>query len=179
LEALCARAYNQACAAHHLLIAGFYDESLSLVRGIGEIYHFVALSTVDRGAVSAWIAADRTTRIREFSPGKVRSRLRKIAPELELKEQAWYPDLSERYTHVNPGISPGKHNPERAVAGGVFQQAGFELTLSELTEICCGLALMISRYFRFSDLFAELKGLLREASEHVSDNPQPRARKLN
>jgi hypothetical protein len=73
LEALCARAYNQACAAYHLLTAGFYDESLSLVRGIGEIYHFVALSTVDRSAVSDWIAADRTTRIREFSPGKVRS----------------------------------------------------------------------------------------------------------
>jgi hypothetical protein len=78
---------------------------------------------------------------------------------------------------VYPGISPGKHNPERAVAGGVFQQAGFNLTLSELTQICCGLAMMISRYFRFSDLFNEMKSLLKEASAHGSDNTQTTARR--
>jgi hypothetical protein len=80
---------------------------------------------------------------------------------------------------VSPGISPGKHNPELAVAGGVFQQAGFELALSELTEICCGLALMISRYFQFSDLFAEIKGLLKEASGPASTPVQATAREAS
>jgi len=78
LEALCARAYNQACAAFHLLTIGLYDESLNLVRGIGEIYELVALSTVDQDAVQRWIASDRATRIREFSPGKVRENCRRM-----------------------------------------------------------------------------------------------------
>ncbi len=164
MEGLCARAYNQACAAYILLTVGFYDESLSLVRGIGEIYHLVALSTVDQGAISRWLRSDKSARIREFSPGKVRTQLRKLAPELELTEPAWYSDLSERYTHVSPTISPNKHNPEKAIAGGVFQVGGLELALQELTEISCGLALMVCRYFDFSDLFSQITHQLREES---------------
>ena len=96
--------------------------SLRLVRGIGEIYHLVALSAADQSAVPEWIRSDKATRIREFSPGKVRAKLRKLAPELEFTQPAWYSDISERYTHVNPAILPNKHNPEKAVAGGLFQR---------------------------------------------------------
>jgi hypothetical protein len=73
LESLCARAYNQVCAAYHLLTAGYYDESLSLVRGIGEIYRFVALSTVDR---ARFPAGSRLTGRPEFgSSAQVKSGL--------------------------------------------------------------------------------------------------------
>ncbi|MFD0986529.1 hypothetical protein [Methyloligella solikamskensis] len=170
LEGLSARAYNHACAAFTLLTSGYYDEALNLVRGIGEIYHLVALSTVDQDAISHWIDSDKPTRMRDFSPSKVRAKLRRLAPELELTPSTWYSELSERYTHVTPAISPNKHNPERAIAGGIFQESGLEVSLQELIHITCGLSLMICRYFDYADLFEQISGLLLgETEEAPSD----------
>ena len=52
LEALAGRTYNLSAAAYNLIMLGYYDEALNLTRGIGEIYNLIALSTVDKKALS-------------------------------------------------------------------------------------------------------------------------------
>src|SRR5437868_1764836 len=81
LEVLAGRSYNLACAAYILSSRGFYDEALNLVRSAGEISNLVSLFTVDSNSIVRWVAADRSTRLREFSPAKVRKALMEKGPE--------------------------------------------------------------------------------------------------
>src|SRR5260370_15539753 len=57
LERLCGRAYNHGCAAFHLLMLGFYDEALGLIRGIGELSNIMILAAEDPAAIQEWIHA--------------------------------------------------------------------------------------------------------------------------
>ncbi|MBP0017737.1 MAG: hypothetical protein J7647_09280 [Cyanobacteria bacterium SBLK] len=68
LERLTARMYNLSCAAYTLVTLGFYDESLTMIRSIGEICNLLTLSIHDKDAIKKWISSDKKTRLKEFSP---------------------------------------------------------------------------------------------------------------
>lgn len=167
LEGLCGRAYNQTTASYHLMLLGFYDESLNLTRGIGEIANLVWLSVLDKSAIQGWFNADEKVRRREFTPASVRSRLEKHGKIEAFATTDWYQELCGKYVHVNPSTKPGAHDFPDGFVGGIFQPNGFNEALEKLVGIVCALSLLICKYFQFDDLFDEIKHALKES------NPEP------
>jgi hypothetical protein len=161
LESLCGRAYNLAASAIHLSKLGYYDEALNLIRGIGEISNLVALSSVEEGAIQEWLTADDKTRRNKFSPARVRERVRKNSVVPMIADGDWYSDLCEKYTHVTPKTKPNFHNQERPMCGGHFQLNGLDEALGQLATILGFLSMFVCKYFKFDDLFGEIKALLR------------------
>jgi hypothetical protein len=169
LEALSGRAYNLACSAYILICRGFYDEALNLVRGIGEIANLVALSVVDKEALQKWINSDTRTRLRDFSPAKIRLLIEKYDPALLCANKDWYSNFCESYTHVHAGTKPNAHNEEKkAYVGGIVQDDGLKISVGELATVCSHLALIVSRYMDMNDMFLLLCELV--ASEKCQDN---------
>jgi hypothetical protein len=70
-ERMSGRAYNLACGAYYLSVIGLYDESLNLIRDLGELTNLFVLSAFDHRKFQEWIDADRKTRLNKFSPKKV------------------------------------------------------------------------------------------------------------
>jgi len=158
LESLIGRSYNLGCAAYILISRGFYDEALSLIRSVGEISNLISLSVVDKDALRRWLTADRQTRLQDFSPAKVRRLLATKAEPMMYADTDWYSSLCEKYTHVNPGTKPNLHNAEGLPhVGGVLQPAGLTNSLSELATVLGFVAMPVCKYFRFDDLFDELR----------------------
>ncbi len=50
-ESLCARSHNLGCSAYFLAMSGYYDESASLIRSLGEIGKLISLSVCDNTTV--------------------------------------------------------------------------------------------------------------------------------
>lgn len=164
LESLCGRAYNLGTSAYILCTLGFYDEALNLVRGIGEIANIVSLSVVDKDALKEWLGSDAKTRMTKFSPAKVRKLLEEKGRELMYADRDWYSQLCENYTHVHPGTAPNLHNKtNQAYVGGIFQEDGLWKAIGELATVLSFLSMIISRYFKFDDLFELLNSQIKGA----------------
>lgn len=164
LEALCGRVYNLGSSAYLLAIRGFYDESLNLLRSVGEIANLIALSVIDKPAFGRWVASDKKARLTEFSPFKVRKRLEKAAPEMLIADDDWYSRFCESYTHATPHTRPNVHNgSNNAHVGGTFQATGYESVLGEVATLLASVAMLVCRYFKYDDLFAELQRMIHAA----------------
>src|SRR5260221_7972617 len=96
-EALCGRMYNLALGAYLLTLRGLYDEALNLIRSIGEVSNLIALSVVDKKALADWLASDKKTRLRKFSPSEVRKAIQRQEPSLLLANDDWYARFCEGY----------------------------------------------------------------------------------
>ena len=157
LESLSGRAYNLGCSAYILICRGFYDEALNLVRGIGEIANLVSLSVVDKDALQRWIKSDTRTRLRDFSPAKIRKLLEEHEPLLLCADRDWYSNFCESYTHVHAGTKPNAHNDDnKAHVGGVVQDKGLNDSVSELATVSAKLAMLVSKYTEMNDMFSML-----------------------
>jgi hypothetical protein len=165
-EALCGRMYNLAAGTYILALRGFYDESLNLIRSIGEVANLIALSVVDKGALQEWLSSDKKTRLRKFSPSEVRKAIERHEPDLLLADKDWYNRFCETYTHVTPETKPNMHNAGgQGYAGGVYQPEGLNNTLGELATVLGSVSLMVCAYFKFSDLFEEISAIVRIADD--------------
>lgn len=126
LESLAGRAYNLGCAAYILISRALYDESLNLIRSMGEISNLISLSVVDKDSLRRWLSADRDTRLRDLSPAKVRRLLKGGAQQMMYADSDWYSSLCEKYTHVNPDTKPNLHNDEGLPhVGACFSRPGW------------------------------------------------------
>jgi hypothetical protein len=54
---------------------------------IGEVSNLIALSVVDKKALKEWLSSDKKTRLRKFSPSKVRKALERQEPALLLAKR--------------------------------------------------------------------------------------------
>ncbi|WP_156954296.1 hypothetical protein [Paraburkholderia acidipaludis] len=161
LESICGRAYNLSAAALDLMVSGYYDEALNLIRSMGELSNLLIMSIFDKAALAAWLSSDTKTRIQKFSPAAIR-RILEASPEgkrLMYADKDWYSHFCEAYTHVTPDTVPNHHG-EQAIVGGVFQEKGFLMVLEELTHIVTSIGLVICRYFKFDDLLDELRSMI-------------------
>ena len=162
LESLTGRTYNLACSAYTLICRGLYDEALNLIRSMGEISNLIFLFYNDNKALELWLSLDKRTRLREFSPFKVRELLENHEG-LMYADQDWYSKFCEDYTHVHPGTRPNVHNEQSiAYVGGFFQKEGLKYSIGELTTVCTYIAMFMSSYGDLGDLFKELREALRE-----------------
>ena len=170
-ESLCGRMYNLAVGAYLLAQRGLYDEALNLTRSIGEISNLIALSVVDKEALKLWLSSDKKTRLRKFSPSEIRKTLERQQPELVLATEDWYARFCESYTHVTPQTRPNMHNARgQAHVGGVYQEEGFNNVLDELATVLASVAMIVCRYFKFTDLFDEISTSVKAASEKPETN---------
>lgn len=111
---------------------------------------------MDEHAFPKWVKATKRERIREFGPGKVRTRLKSEGGVL-LMDDDRYAELCETYTHPTPGTAPNQHNEmQRAICGGIVQEEGMRESLDALIEMVAVTALYYARLFQFNDLFEDL-----------------------
>ena len=132
-ERLVGRATSNARAALQLLKSGYYDESLGLVRQIGETANLASLLVQSEESYERWKGASEEVIKCEFSPVRVRLRLEKLALPLPM-DQETYRLLSTQSVHVNPNTSPQSHNPfSLPMLGGYFQETGSLVALNHLS----------------------------------------------
>jgi hypothetical protein len=163
LEALAGRCYNLACSAVGLMRLAQYDEALGLIRSMGEIHNLLLMFALEPGSIQRWLASDKSARLREFSPVKVRIAIEKHGP-IPTVNEGWYSEMCEKYVHVHPGTRPNNHSADMSGwVGGVVQKDGEEKVLGELFQVSFTIALAVCRWFSFADL----QGALVEALEEV------------
>ena len=132
VEYLLGRTASSAAASLSLLRRGFYDESLSLSRSLGEIANLFLLFRTDRSTFEEWRKASRGERLRRFSPQPVRQALETRSMPLPITREH-YSSLSELGSHITPETKPQAHNPRRRpTLGRVFQDMGVLMCLNEL-----------------------------------------------
>jgi hypothetical protein len=132
LEHLVGRCCSYSVGAFKLARSGFYDESLSLIRTVGEMANLYYLFCVDPNALGEWKNSDDKKRKNKFSPVKVRLALEKNIQPVPI-DQRRYRQLSEKAVHIHPNIPPQMYNAHRlSKAGGAYQEAGLFLCLSEI-----------------------------------------------
>jgi hypothetical protein len=111
---------------------GFYDESLMLIRSVGEIANLLSLFSERRELFDRWKTLAERPRRQEFSPAEVRRQLENIGTPIRVSTSA-YGELSSRAVHVNPGTSPQNFDAlGRARGAAFFQDAGLLVCLNEL-----------------------------------------------
>jgi hypothetical protein len=160
---LCGRAHNLGAAAYQLIMTGFYDEALNLVRAIGETYNIVLLSVFDKKALTEWLHSDKKARLRNFSPVKVRLLLEASGAGVPMiVDEEWYANLCEKYVHISAETRPNTHVADQGMVGGVFQEQSMESSLATLAEILGALTLLICGYFQFDDI----SGMLSDHLKH-------------
>lgn len=119
IEWLAGRVANQAAAAIGLIRSGYYDESLMLTRGIGEISNLLQLFAVDESHLSAWKRSNRRERIFRYSPRAVREALEEQGVMPVAVDRDRYQALCEVGAHPVPGQPPGHYTGTgRSILGG-------------------------------------------------------------
>jgi hypothetical protein len=127
---------NQAISAQRLIRAAQYDEALMVIRGMGEISNLLWLFRNAEHELNAWKAADKAMRLRQFGPGKVRQRLKKLLKVGPLIDDDRYQSLCEIGTHPTPGVAPGHYTGTgRPILGAIPQIAGILVCVNELAYV--------------------------------------------
>lgn len=166
LERLCGRAHNIGCGALSLIEVGLYDEALNFIRGLGEISNLVILSIVDKPGIQEWLQSDRKTRLRKFSPARIRERIKGHLPGLMIANAEWYGAFSENYVHPNRGTMPGSIGAGGMI-GPFYQSEDVEKTTRELAMLTGILSMMVCKFFKFSDVETVLRGQLEALSSSL------------
>lgn len=131
-EHVVGRCCGLAMGAFSLARSGYYDESLSLARSLGEAANLGCLFATDMNVLHEWKIANDRERKKNFSPIKIRMALERMGKLVPIDENR-YRQLSEKATHLVPHIPPQMYNNQRlSLAGGVFQKVGLCLCLAEL-----------------------------------------------
>ncbi len=131
-ELLLGRAVSTSYASLKLMQVGYYDESLSLIRTVGEVANLIALFRVDPAALHQWKSLSEVERRRRFGAVKVRIALEKLPIGIPITEDR-YSALSGYAIHVDPNSMPQAHNYQRrSTTVPVFQEAGFLMCINEL-----------------------------------------------
>ncbi len=136
-EYLVGRCVSSARAALRLGFLGFYDESLTLVRSVGETSNLLNLFALNSNTFADWKTLDELKRRRAYSAVKVRYALGETPIRIDENR---YAELSGRSVHVTPLTAPQKHNPMGLpITGGFPQEPGLLLVLNE-TALAVALA---------------------------------------
>ena len=133
LEWVAGRVINQSTASFSLIRAASYDESLMLVRGIGEIANLLWLFQSDQPQLQAWQEASRKERLSNFGPAAVRKKLESLQGMGPPIDNQRYQKLCEVGTHAVPGLAPSHYSATgRPLLTGIFQPVGVYVATTEL-----------------------------------------------
>lgn len=131
-EYLSGRCVSSLTAGRRLAETGYYDESLSLVRSIGEVANLLNLFWRDNGEIRKWLDFPDRERRNRFSPVAVRRRLEELQWLIPFDDEH-YKRLCELAVHPTPQTRPNAHQDvHRPVLGAYFQPNGFVFVTWEL-----------------------------------------------
>lgn len=131
-EHLGGRTVAHILAAHRLILTGYYDEAMSLIRSVGEIANLLNLFWADNSSIREWLDSEDKARRKAFAPFAVRDRLSSLGWMIPY-DDAHYKRLCELAVHPTPETRPNAHSdPKQPVLGAYFQAAGFTQTSWEL-----------------------------------------------
>lgn len=131
-EMLVGRCCSYGLCVFKLARSGFYDESVSLARTVGEITNLAVLFVTDPSALQDWQSVEERTRRAKYSPGAVRRALEARSFPVPV-DQSRYQQLSGKAVHLPPTIPPQMYNAERhPKTGGCFQETGLCFALAEI-----------------------------------------------
>ena len=140
-EHLAGKTVTNASVATRAIFHGYYDESLALIRNIGEIANLVNLFWHDHDKIREWIDSDERTRMKTFTPSGIRKMIGSTGMMVPF-DKDHYSFLCETGIHPVPHVSPNSYNDKaQPVLGLVFQKEGFDLTFWNLlwsTAVVCG-----------------------------------------
>ena len=163
VERLCGKVASNARGALRLLKFGFYDESLTLCRAMGEIANLLYLFVVDNDALAQWRTDDQD----KLPPVKVRRKIEKLNKIVPVNQQR-YRQLSER-VHVNPNTSPQAYNILEIPSSGAYRQdEGILLCLNEVALPLCVAAFSGASLLDIeNEIKKEIFLASRELCEHI------------
>jgi hypothetical protein len=144
IEWLVGRVTNQAAGSVQLIRSAYYDESLMLIRGIGEIANLLQLFSESTEEFERWKLSSKQERQKQFSPLAVRKKLENLETLLVI-EQDRYQKLCEVGTHPVPGQAPGHFTGTgRPILGNLLQPVGVYVCYTELAfaTSSCGISLV-------------------------------------
>jgi hypothetical protein len=131
-EMLVGRSCSYGLCAFKLARSGFYDESISLARTVGENTNLALLFLTDPNTLHDWKSAEDRTRRNKYGPAAVRRALEAKNHPVPVG-QSRYGQLSAKAVHLTPTIPPQMYNAERhPKTGGYFQEGGLCFCLAEI-----------------------------------------------
>ena len=123
-ERLGGKSINNIAVARRAMLQGYYDESLSLIRTVGEIANLLNLFWLHNEKIQEWLDVDERIRIRQFGPAAVRKVLADSGWLVPFSEKH-YKYLCETSVHPTPSGVPNAYSNElQPVLGCVFQEDG-------------------------------------------------------
>ena len=131
-QRIAARITSHALSSIRLMNMGYYDESLTITRSIGEMANLLFLFAFKPAYFEKWKIADDSARWKDFRPKKVRDALKAAMLPIPIDEQR-YKLLSSIVVHLAPDVTPQAHQPQtHPTVGSVFRAENFVVGLNEL-----------------------------------------------
>lgn len=143
------RLFNAFGASLKLTLSGYHQNSALILRDVLETVFLLDLFSGDRTLIKLWRSADRKTRMREFSPVKVREKLdlrdgfatKRRAEIYELfSELAGHPTMKSDWM-----MRPQKNGD--AVIGPFIEATSLEAVVSEMGRLAVQAGQQISSFF--------------------------------
>ena len=104
-ERMTGRVVSHALGSYRLLCSGYYDESLALSRNLGEVANLFWWFCHCPAECERWRQSDKKTRMRDFSPVRVRLALEGAGIPVPIDETR-YAGLCEVALHAGPTTTP-------------------------------------------------------------------------
>jgi hypothetical protein len=132
IASLKTRLFNSAASSLKLLLAGYYQGSVSFIRDILEIGFLLDYFTLDNSSIERWVQNNEAV---EFRPVNIRTRLDKKDGLSEQKRKLRYKLLSTYGSHATFDGSRLFNNNNLLAIGPFFNQKFLENILFELAQM--------------------------------------------
>jgi hypothetical protein len=136
LQMLAARLFNSGASAMKLLMGGYYQSTVALMRDILETTFLLDFFHSNRDQIAVWRACDEKKRNREFGAMKIRMSLDDRDGYTERKREAAYQLLCQLGTHPTyTGFQMLQaKGSNKIIVGPFFEPASLDAVLSELAK---------------------------------------------
>jgi hypothetical protein len=177
IEYIAGKITSSARASLRLLRMGFYDESLGITRSIGEATNLLQLFAIDKEKLQEWLALDESSRMKKYSPAKVRLTLEQAGSHVPMNRET-YALLSGISAHTTPDTHPNSYLAgERPTSGGHYNPIAALACLNELGFAAAMATLSLNAIL---DLPKEIKiANLTEAKQLIANVGKLRMTSLN
>ena len=163
-QRIAGRITSHALSSYRLLNRGYYDESLSLSRSIGEAANLLFLCACRPQLFERWRTANDQERWSTFRPVKVRNALKDEGLPVPIDSER-YGLLSSVAVHLGPEVAPQAHQPQtRPTLGSYYRAESYLAALNELagaTGVVSGGLLWLLPQARKTQLKTATVALLR------------------
>jgi hypothetical protein len=138
------RVFNAFSASIKLCFSGYYQTSLLILRDVLETVFLIDLFRGDRKLIETWRNADKTVRLKKFSPVKVRESLDKRDRCSDMKRKQKYDLFSELAAHPTmqsvQTMRPNENGD--AVSGPFLEKRMVEAVVSEMGKLAAQIGVL-------------------------------------